>query len=80
MVKMLFGLNDCSLLTSPKVSTVNGLEFNIALISVKVFLKIHHLSFFHMSSIVTSDCFVLREFVLPNLPPYDLLREGFYAK
>ena len=33
MVKMLFGLNGCSLLTSPKISTVNGLEFNIASVS-----------------------------------------------
>ena len=39
MVKMLFGLNGCSLLTSPKVSTVNGLEFNIAPVSANSVLK-----------------------------------------
>ena len=80
MVRILFGLNGCSLLTSPKVSTVNGLEFNIASVQQTVFLMIHHLNSFHVSPIMTSECSVLSEFASPKLPPYDLLQEGFYAK
>ena len=29
---------------------------------------------------MTSEISVLSEFSSPNLPPYDLLQEGFYAK
>ena len=39
MVNMLLGLNGCSFLTSPKVSTVNGLEFKIASVPANSLLK-----------------------------------------
>ena len=63
MVKMLFGLNGCSLLTSPKVSTVNGLEFNIASVSANSVLN--HSSFKLLPRVTNND---IRKFRAENLP------------
>ena len=80
MVKMLFGLNGCSLLTSPKVSIVNGLEFNIASVSANSVLK--DSSFKLLPCVTNNDIrmFCAEQIYIFQTPPYDMLQEGFYAK
>ena len=69
MVKMLFGLNGCSLLTSPKVSTVNGLEFNIASVSANSVLN--HSSFKLLPRVTNNDIRMFRaeRICLSQTPP-----------
>ena len=69
---MLFRLNGYSLLTSPKISTVNGLELSFVSVSANSVLK-------EFSPIMKSECSRLREIVFRKISLYGLLQEVFMS-
>ena len=87
IVKILFGLNGCSLLTSPKVSTVKGPEFDIASVSASSVLND---SSFKLLPCVTNNNNRMLNLPLPNCPhmtcfkrvsiPNDVVRTKIFKK